>query len=65
MIANINSFKSRLAWHCHFIRKHELQPTLGSRAMNHELDKQLNKVDPDRFEMWKEARQVGLFLTLA
>ena len=56
-IASINSFKSRLAWHCHFIQKLELQPTLGSRAMNHELDRRLNReLNPDRFEIWKEGK---------
>ena len=56
-IASINSFKSRLAWHCHFMQKLELQSTLGSKAMNHELDKRLNrKFDSERFEMWTKGQ---------
>ena len=52
-LASLNSFKSRLAWHCHFIQKLELQTDLGSRAMNHELDMRLNrKRDPIKFKKW-------------
>ena len=54
-IASINSFKSRLAWHCHFIQKLELQPTLGSKAMNRLLDKRLNReLDSERFDRWSK-----------
>ena len=54
-IASINSFKSRLAWHCHFIQKLELQPTLGSKAMNYILDKRLKReLNSERFDRWSK-----------
>ena len=53
--ASINSFKSRLAWHCHFIQKLELQPTLGSKAMNYILDKRLKReLNSERFDRWSK-----------
>ena len=52
-INSLNSFKSRLAWHCHFIQKLELQTDLNTKAMNHQLDLRLEKkLDEKRFEAW-------------
>ena len=36
--SSLSSFLSRLAWHCHFIQRLEVEPTLNEIAINPELD---------------------------
>ena len=52
--SSLSSFLSRLAWHCHFIQRLEVEPTLNEIAINPELDKILNReLDVKKFEAWK------------
>lgn len=52
--SSLSSFQSRLAWHCHFIQRLEVEPTLDEVAINPELDKILFKdFDEEKFNAWK------------
>ena len=51
---SINTFSSRLRWHCHFIQKLEDQPDIEFRNMHSSYDKLRNEVDNNLFfESWK------------
>lgn len=53
-LKSLSSFRSRLAWHCHFIQKLESETTIDTKAQNPELDRFLNReLDRDRFHAWK------------
>lgn len=56
-IKSLSSFRSRLAWHCHFIQKLEMEPTLDVLAQNPALDERLGRVlDVSRMAAWSEGR---------
>ena len=56
-LKSLSSFRSRLAWHCHFIQKLESETTIDTIAQNPVLDDQLDRAwDQDRFDAWKEGR---------
>lgn len=53
--SSLSSFQSRLAWHCHFIQRLELEPTMDEIALNPELDQQLQReYNEERFTAWSE-----------
>ena len=53
-LKSLSSFQSRLAWHCHFIQKLEMEPTLDYKAQNAVIDSRLNReLDEAKFEAWK------------
>jgi deoxyribodipyrimidine photo-lyase len=50
---SISSFKSRLAWHCHFIQKLEDEPQIEFQNINRAYDGlRENEFDESRFEAW-------------
>lgn len=53
--SSLSSFQSRLAWHCHFIQRLELEPTMDEIALNPELNQQLQReYNEERFVAWSE-----------
>jgi deoxyribodipyrimidine photo-lyase len=51
--ASIHSYRSRLAWHCHFMQKLEDQPELESRNLCSAYDGlRENDFSDERFEAW-------------
>ena len=55
--SSLNSFQSRLAWHCHFIQRLEFESTMDEVAINPELDEHLQRVhDEDRYEAWSKGQ---------
>lgn len=53
-LKSLSSFRSRLAWHCHFMQKLESETTIDTIAQNPELDRFLNReLDADRFHAWQ------------
>ena len=44
LASGLSSFQSRLAWHCHFMQKLEMEPTLDTRAQNPLIDENMNRV---------------------
>ena len=56
-LQSLSSFQSRLAWHCHFIQKLEMEPTLDIRAQNPLIDRSMNRqMDEERFRAWSEGK---------
>ena len=56
-IKSLSSFRSRLAWHCHFIQKLEMEPSLDTLAQNPALDERIGRVfDGERMAAWSEGR---------
>ena len=54
---SLNSFKSRLAWHCHFIQRLELEVTLENTAMNPEIDMHMKRtMILERFSAWSSGQ---------
>ena len=54
-LSSLNSFSSRLAWHCHFIQKLEDEPELEFRNISRVYDGlRENDFHQERFEAWKE-----------
>ena len=54
---SLSSFQSRLAWHCHFIQRLELEATMDTIALNPELDSELQRnFDEQRFQAWSEGK---------
>lgn len=54
---SLTSFQSRLAWHCHFIQRLEVELTLDSVAMNPEIDLHLNRsMDDRRYHAWANGK---------
>ena len=52
---SLSSFQSRLAWHCHFIQRLEVELTLDSVAMNPEIDLYLNRsMNDSRYRAWSK-----------
>ena len=55
--SSLNSFQSRLAWHCHFIQRLEFESTMDEVAINPELDGHLQRVhDKDRYVAWSKGQ---------
>ena len=53
-LKSLSSFQSRLAWHCHFIQKLEMEPTLDYKAQNAVIDSRLNReLNEEKLEVWK------------
>ncbi len=53
--SSLSSFQSRLAWHCHFVQRLELEATMDTIALNPELDDELQRqFDQQRFVAWSE-----------
>ena len=51
---SINTFSSRLRWHCHFIQKLEDQPDIEFKNMHSSYDKLRNEKNNEHFfESWK------------
>lgn len=56
-IRNLESFLSRLAWHCHFIQKLEQQPEIEFKCMHSAFEGMRESYfREDFFEAWKEGR---------
>ncbi len=54
-IKSLNSFRTRLAWRCHFIQKLEMEPDLDLKAQNPIIESNMNRIlDPEKFNRWKE-----------
>ena len=52
---SINTFTSRLRWHCHFIQKLEDEPEIEFKNMHSAYDKiRSNSIEPEKFEKWKK-----------
>ncbi len=49
----LNSFKSRLGWHCHFIQKLESEPRIEFENMNRGYDDIRTEWDEEKFEAWR------------
>ena len=55
--SSLNSFQSRLAWHCHFIQRLESEATMDVIALNPELDGHLaREMDAERYEAWSQGK---------
>ena len=50
---SLKSFKSRLAWHCHFIQKIYDDPDIEKNNMNRAYDSIRQDYDERKFEAWK------------
>jgi deoxyribodipyrimidine photo-lyase len=60
-MASLQSFESRLHWHCHFIQKLESEPAIEWRNVNRAFDglrneEPLGAVESDRLRAWCEGR---------
>ncbi len=54
---SLSSFKSRLAWHCHFIQRLELEVTLDNTAMNPEIDVHMKRtMVHEKFSAWASGK---------
>ena len=52
-LRSLNSFSSRLRWHCHFVQKLEMQPDLEFTNMVRTFDVIRNNFNSEYFEKWK------------
>ena len=56
-LKSINTFSSRLRWHCHFIQKLEDEPELQFKNMHRAYDNiRINTKYSENFEKWKEGK---------
>ena len=53
---SLNSFKSRLAWHCHFIQKLYDEPEIEYQNMNRAYDGIREDFNEKKFEAWKNGQ---------
>ena len=53
---SLSSFKSRLAWHCHFIQKLYDEPEIEYQNMNRAFDGLRDNFNEKNFEAWKNGR---------
>tara|TARA_B100000575_G_scaffold291252_1_gene296690 strand:- start:47 stop:1498 length:1452 start_codon:yes stop_codon:yes gene_type:complete len=53
---SLNSFKSRLAWHCHFIQKLYDEPEIEYRNMNRAYDDLREDFNEKNFKAWKNGQ---------
>ena len=52
-LKNLESFESRLAWHCHFIQKFESEPEIEFQNMNRSFDgMRESEFNEEYFEAW-------------
>jgi len=49
----VNSFKSRLGWHCHFVQKFESEPRIEFENLNRGYDDIRTEWNEHYFEAWK------------
>tara|TARA_B100000609_G_scaffold192758_1_gene183272 strand:- start:497 stop:2014 length:1518 start_codon:yes stop_codon:yes gene_type:complete len=62
-LKSLGSFRKRLAWHCHFVQKLEMEDNLDLVAQNPVIDSNLMRVlDEDRFTRWKNGTTGWPFL---
>ncbi len=52
----INSFASRLRWHCHFIQKFEMEDRYEYENINRGYDAMRLDWDEDKYKAWQEAK---------
>lgn len=52
----INSFRSRLGWHCHFVQKFESEPRIEFENMNRGFDDIRTEWDEVKFEAWRSGQ---------
>ena len=57
-LGSLSAFSSRLRWHCHFIQKLEMQPSLENTNMVRSFDKIRTKPNTEFFKCWSEG-EVG------
>lgn len=56
-LSSLNSFSSRLAWHCHFMQKLEDEPELEFQNISRVYDGlRENDFNQERFEAWKAGK---------
>ena len=53
---SLKSFKSRLAWHCHFIQKIYDEPSIETNNMNRAYDSLNRDNDEKKFNAWKNGQ---------
>ena len=53
-LGSLSAFSSRLRWHCHFIQKLEMQPSLENTNMVRSFDKIRTKPNTEFFKCWSE-----------
>lgn len=53
---SLKSFKSRLAWHCHFIQKIYDEPDIEKQNMNRAYDDLKHSYDQKKMEAWKNGQ---------
>ncbi len=53
---SLKSFKSRLAWHCHFIQKIHDEPDIEKQNMNRAYDTLKHSYDQKKMEAWKNGQ---------
>ena len=53
---HINSFSSRLRWHCHFMQKFEMEDRYESENINRGYDGMRQEWDEDKYLAWEEGR---------
>ena len=58
-LGSLSAFSSRLRWHCHFIQKLEMQPSLENENMVRSFDKIRTNFNTTFFDQWK-AGKVGI-----
>jgi deoxyribodipyrimidine photo-lyase len=51
---DLQNFKSRLNWHCHFIQKLESEPRIETENQNPAYDQIRHTLNPEYFEKWKQ-----------
>ncbi len=56
---DLQNFKSRLHWHCHFIQKLESEPRIETENQNPAFDEIRHTLNPEYFEKWKHG-QTGI-----
>ena len=62
-LPSLSSFKSRLAWHCHFMQKLEMEPDLDVVAQNPIIDARMPRpLVEDKFQAWSTGNTGWPFL---
>lgn len=53
---NLQQFRSRLMWHCHFIQKFENEERIEKENFNRAFDTIRNEKDAQKIEAWKQGK---------
>ena len=62
-LPSLSSFKSRLAWHCHFIQKLEMEPAIDVEAQNPVIDARMPRpLMKEKYEAWCSGKTGWPFL---